>query len=157
MDIYVKSNSIDLNKHFPYLVNLSLRFLITPCWLVLCLSGDSFYKSFDREVLECIKCYYNQPKRLLRICLPAFISLFLTGAIMLVYQPLASCLWPATAKPDINTAITCFLSPAGLVYALSFGFTFQMVLEKHRRVLKKVGKDRGKPLYLESSKRYGKT
>ena len=41
-------------------------------------------------------------------------------------------------RPDINTAVTCFLAPAGLIYALSFGFTFQQVLEKHKRVLNKV-------------------
>ena len=65
----------------------------------------------------------------------------------MLYSPMASCLWPGQARPDINTAVTCFLAPAGLIYALSFGFTFQQVLDKHRGVLAKVNK---LPTFLSS-------
>lgn len=56
----------------------------------------------------------------------------------MLYNPLAKCLWPGQSRPDINTAVTCFLAPAGFIYALSFGFTFQQAFEKHRGVLQKV-------------------
>ena len=56
----------------------------------------------------------------------------------MLYNPITTCLWPGQTRPDINTAVTCFLAPAGFIYALSFGFTFQQVFEKHRGVLHKV-------------------
>ena len=71
----------------------------------------------------------------------------------MLYQPITSCLWPGSGvRPDVNTAITCFLAPAGLIYALSFGFTFQQVLEKHRGVLAKVcwHVDDDKHIYVKS-------
>ena len=104
------------------------------------LKGGNFYCPFDKEVLSKVKSYYNNVKGLITICIPAFCSLVLTAASMVLYQTMVSCLWPVTGRPDINTAITCFLAPAGLVYALSFGFTFQQALEKHRSVLGKVRK-----------------
>ena len=87
--------------------------------------------------------YYNQPKQLLFICVPALISLMFTALIMFLFEPLVGCLWPNNSgqRPaSINAAITCFLSPAGLVYALSFGFTFQQALEKNSSTLRKVNK-----------------
>lgn len=37
-----------------------------------------------------------------------------------------------------KTAIACFLAPAGLVYATSFGFAFQQALSKQGEVLRKI-------------------
>ena len=40
--------------------------------------------------------------------------------------------------PNINQCVSCFLTPAGLVYALSFGFAFQQALAKQNDVLNKM-------------------
>ncbi|OWF46889.1 hypothetical protein KP79_PYT14971 [Mizuhopecten yessoensis] len=43
--------------------------------------------------------------------------------------------------PNINESIACFLSPAGMVYAVSFGFAFQQVLGKQTDVMKNIAHD----------------
>ena len=99
---------------------------------------DHFYDDFDLEVLNDLKTKNNKLSTLLKLCIPSLISLTLASSFMFSQDLVFNCMWPLKNRPDINTAVTCFLAPAGLVYALSFGFTFQQVLEKHRHILKKI-------------------
>ena len=80
----------------------------------------------------------NSFRELFIISLPALGSLLMAGVAILFTQPIMACLWPTIERPDINTCISCYLAPAGLVYALSFGFMFQQALEKHNSSVDKV-------------------
>ena len=45
--------------------------------------GDGqLLSDFDLEVLECLKTYYNRPKKLAQICVPAFLSLVATAMLL---------------------------------------------------------------------------
>ena len=105
-------------------------------------SGDEFFSEFDREVLEGMQSFHNHPSELLRIAMPALLSLALCPFTLYLYQPLTTLFWdPETFKagaPNINDAINCFLAPAGLVYATSFGFAFQQALSKQTNVLTRI-------------------
>jgi hypothetical protein len=62
-----------------------------------------------------------------------------------MYTPFTTFIWPKETfpiAPDINDAIACFLAPAGLVYATSFGFAFQQALSKQTHIIEKVTKDK---------------
>ena len=105
---------------------------------------DSFLTPFDTEVLDSMGSFNNRPLELLRISTPALLSLALCPATLYLYRPFATLFWPNFAvPPDINEAIACFLAPAGLVYATSFGFAFQQALSKQREVLQKVSHELG--------------
>jgi hypothetical protein len=82
-------------------------------------------------VLHALRNCYNQPKELFRIALPAIFSLALCPVTLYMFDPLRKMLWPekqyGPVMPNINDAISCYLAPAGLVYATSFGFAFQQV------------------------------
>ena len=54
----------------------------------------------------------------------------LTKRVSLVLTTLADVLSNHQYMPDINDAIGCFLGPAGMVYAIFFGFTYQSVTGK---------------------------
>ncbi|XP_061195900.1 uncharacterized protein LOC133204162 [Saccostrea echinata] len=105
------------------------------------LEEDNFYSDFDKEVIESLSTSHNRPLDLFIIALPAILSLALCPITLYLYYPLVNFLWPpeefATA-PDINDAVACFLAPAGLVYATSFGFAFQQALSKQHHILEKV-------------------
>ncbi|CAD5124049.1 DgyrCDS12355 [Dimorphilus gyrociliatus] len=101
----------------------------------------TFLSSFDLEVIRSMNSYHNRPKELFRISFPALISLSLCPFTLYLYQPLIDIFWPKSSfatPPDINEAIACFLAPAGLVYATSFGFAFQQALGKQGEVLRKI-------------------
>ncbi len=102
--------------------------------------GDDvrFCEPFDLEVLDELKIYSNKPKELIKICIPAFACLLMTSCFMFAHDAMFSCIWPHRERPDINTGVTCFLAPAGFIYALSFGFTFQQTMEKNRAIMTKV-------------------
>lgn len=102
---------------------------------------DTLMNEFDREVINSLRHYSNHPRELVNIAIPAFTSIFMSTTTLLIYDPLVDYLWPGRGRqPRINTSVTCFLAPAGLVYALSFGFVFQQTLIKHKEVLEKVGR-----------------
>ena len=98
---------------------------------------------FDHEVMANMGVWYNKPLALLKIYLPAISCLLLCCALYYLNQfYIIKCMWPhLAARPNINSAVTCFLVPAGLVYALSFGFMFQQCMEKQRIILLKVTRE----------------
>lgn len=54
--------------------------------------------------------------------------------------------WPPErykTPPMINEAVACFLAPAGMVYAVSFGFAFQQVLSKQLDITRKIHEEIG--------------
>jgi hypothetical protein len=98
-----------------------------------------FFSDFDREVIDSL--VYNTPGALFQIALPALLSLALCPFTLYLYQPFTRFLWPPeqyTTPPNINDAISCFLAPAGLVYATSFGFAFQQALTKQHHIMNKI-------------------
>ena len=108
------------------------------------LEDEDFLTPFDKEILDSMGSFNNRPLELLRIAGPALLSLALCPATLYLYQPFTKLFWPnRAAAPDINEAIACFLAPAGLVYATSFGFAFQQALSKQREVLQKVSYELG--------------
>ena len=90
---------------------------------------ETFFTEFDMEVLQSLRNCYNQPKELVHIALPALVSLILCPLTLYMYEPFRKIMWPDIypVMPNINDAIACYLAPAGLVYATSFGFAFQQV------------------------------
>ena len=106
-----------------------------------------FFSEFDKEVARSLGKHLNSTRELLRIASPALLSLALCPATLYMYEPLVDVFWPASdgfdSQPDINEAIACFLAPAGLVYATSFGFAFQQALSKQIEVMTRVAHEIG--------------
>lgn len=103
-----------------------------------------FLSPFDNEVIEAFQTHRNRPLDLLKIAFPALLSLALCPFTLYLYSPLTTFIWPKAEfpnAPDINDAIACFLAPAGLVYATSFGFAFQQALSKQTHIMDKVTKE----------------
>lgn len=100
-----------------------------------------FYTRHDFRVLEHLQLYQNNPKYLFKIGIPTVTSLIFCPIIMAVYKPTARFLWPNRTQPAINEAIACFLAPAGMVYAVSFGFAFQQVLQKQLDITARLNND----------------
>ena len=104
----------------------------------------TFLNDFDVEALESLKTFNNRPSQLCKIAAPAVLSLALCPFLLYIYGPMVTLFWPnKTAQPNINEAIACFLAPAGLVYATSFGFAFQQVLTKQHDLLAKISYEIG--------------
>lgn len=109
-----------------------------------CKDEPPFLTPFDMEVIDTFKTHYNRPIDLLKIAFPALLSLALCPFTLYLYTPLTTFIWPKdeyASPPDINDAIACFLAPAGLVYATSFGFAFQQALSKQSHIMDKVTKE----------------
>lgn len=103
-----------------------------------------FLSQFDNEVIACFQMHRNRPLDLLKISFPALLSLALCPVTLYMYTPFTTFIWPKETfpiAPDINDAIACFLAPAGLVYATSFGFAFQQALSKQTHIIEKVTKE----------------
>ncbi|KAK7115783.1 uncharacterized protein [Littorina saxatilis] len=90
---------------------------------------------FESNDLEIIQHIQGQGpingRELLNILMPVIFSLGFCPLTLLLHRPIIHCLWPPsvyTIAPNINDAIACFLVPAGMVYAISFGFAFQQVI-----------------------------
>ena len=69
-------------------------------------------------------------RELVNIMMPVILSLGFCPLTLLLHSWIVDCLWPPSlfsSAPNINDAIACFLVPAGMVYAISFGFAFQQV------------------------------
>ncbi|XP_071943832.1 uncharacterized protein [Antedon mediterranea] len=92
--------------------------------------------------MDGLRHHYNQPLALVFIACPAVLSLAFCPLVLFIRLPLINIFW-GDSMPNINDAIACFLAPAGLVYAVSFGFTFQSVLEKQKVILDAVSLEIG--------------
>ena len=83
----------------------------------------------DRMTVIKFSLYFNQPHFLIKIAFPTLLSLALCPASLYLYPICRDQFWPPSlfvrGPPNINGAISCFLTPAGLVYAIAFGFAFQ--------------------------------
>ncbi|XP_001185164.2 uncharacterized protein LOC754319 [Strongylocentrotus purpuratus] len=92
--------------------------------------------------MEALRRHYNRPLSLFLITLPAIISLSIGPCLLLLRAPLIAAFWP-NGLPNINDGVACFMAPAGLVYAVTFGFTFQSVLDKQRGITTTVSTEVG--------------
>ena len=94
---------------------------------------------FQRKDVRLIEYLQGQGltnvRELLAIMMPVILSLGFCPLTLLLHGIIVDCLWPPSmyfSAPNINDAISCFLVPAGMVYAISFGFAFQQVAGKFR-------------------------
>ncbi|XP_062567442.1 uncharacterized protein LOC134229690 [Saccostrea cucullata] len=105
------------------------------------ISNVSFLSNFDLEVLKALQNISNRPSELLKIGLPAVVTICLGTFAMLFYHSTTEFFWPKDKYPQLpnnNQCVSCFLTPAGLVYAISFGFAFSSALGKQSDILTKV-------------------
>ncbi|XP_033123536.1 uncharacterized protein LOC117122146 isoform X2 [Anneissia japonica] len=106
------------------------------------ISHQSFLTYDDVKVIDSMHGHSNRPLQLIIIAGPALLSLGFCPIVLYMYTPLVSYFWPAEkfpdGVPDVNDAIACFLAPAGLVYATSFGFSYQSALQKQRSLLSNI-------------------
>lgn len=103
--------------------------------------SGSFFSPFDLEALDGLNTYYNRASELCKIALPSLLSLAVCPFTMYLFEPMARQMWTVEdfpTLPNINEAIGCYLAPAGLVYATSFGFAFQQALHKQAEILNKM-------------------
>ncbi|XP_070573510.1 uncharacterized protein [Ptychodera flava] len=103
---------------------------------------QAFFAESDIDAIDSLYSFFNQPVPLIIIALPALISLAFCPLVLFMYKPMVEFFWPASlfpsGPPNINEAISCFLAPAGLVYATSFGFSFQGAMQKQRALLNNI-------------------
>ena len=79
----------------------------------------------DAALLCEIRAFQNNPIAMLKLAFPAVGAMALCPITLFLYDPLVEFLWPPDkfkTLPDINMAIICFLMPAGMIYATTFGF-----------------------------------
>ncbi|XP_061193763.1 uncharacterized protein LOC133201994 [Saccostrea echinata] len=104
-------------------------------------SNCSFLSKFDLEVLKVLQTFPNKASELLKIGLPALVTICLGPFAMFFYHSTTEFFWPENKYaqlPNNNQCVSCFLTPAGLVYAISFGFAFSSALAKQSDILTKV-------------------
>ncbi|XP_060081913.1 uncharacterized protein LOC132561167 [Ylistrum balloti] len=100
-----------------------------------------FIGDFDKEVLYKLRSLHIQPGEIIRICLPAISTMVVGPLLMLGYYEIIEFFWSTDdypVLPNINQCVACFLTPAGLVYAISFGFAFQQAINKQCDILEKM-------------------
>ncbi|XP_048754735.2 uncharacterized protein LOC125665868 [Ostrea edulis] len=100
-----------------------------------------FLTEFDLEVLQFLQNFSNKPSELLKIGIPALVTICLGPIAMIFYHSTTEFFWPKEKYPQLpnnNQCVSCFLTPAGLVYAISFGFAFSSALNKQSDILNKV-------------------
>ncbi|XP_071107687.1 uncharacterized protein [Haliotis cracherodii] len=88
----------------------------------------------DKKVLQSITGQTNTFKELVKIVTPATLSLAFCPLTLFTHGLILEGFWPMNVfprAPNINDGIACFLVPAGMVYAISFGFAFQAVFTRH--------------------------
>ena len=104
-------------------------------------TSAKFLTQFDLDVLKYLQGFSNKPMELLKIGTPALITIILGPCSMLFYYSTTEFFWPKetfSELPNNNQCVSCFLTPAGLVYAISFGFAFSSALGKQSEILNKV-------------------
>ncbi|XP_063401589.1 uncharacterized protein LOC134685611 [Mytilus trossulus] len=101
----------------------------------------AFLSPFDQEVMESMKTFKHSTTEFIQISIPALATMIIGPLMILMYHSTTEFFWSLTefpTMPNINQCVSCFLTPAGLVYALSFGFAFQQALAKQNDVLNKM-------------------
>ena len=99
---------------------------------------DQFLNAYDLEVLRSLPKSIHSAKELFRISFPCLLSLALCPMTLYMYQPLVDTFWfnldpDLLVLPNVNEAILCFLMPAGVVYATSFGFAIDTAVAKQSK------------------------
>ncbi|XP_072018552.1 uncharacterized protein [Amphiura filiformis] len=126
-ETYLAQGSVKLHKH-PQQIDLEQV-----------IDKDAFLSIKDMRVVKMMHTNCNRPWQLFLIAWPALASLAFCPMVLLMYPVLVEIFWPKdqfpNGPPNINDAIACFLTPAGLVYATSFGFSYQSVLQKQKDLL----------------------
>lgn len=88
----------------------------------------AFLTTKEEDILVQFAMYPNRPLILFKIAMPALLSMALCPFSLYMYMPMVNYFWPPSKHsevPEVNDAIQAFLTPAGLVYAIGFGFAFQ--------------------------------
>ena len=86
------------------------------------------FSAFDHTINHQLEIYPYKLRVLVKMCIPTLASLAFMPVALFLHQPLLELFWPTVLfpkPPKINDVISCFLIPAGLVYAIAFGFAFQ--------------------------------
>ena len=66
---------------------------------------------------------------------PAILTLLFCPAILYTKEPLMKWFFPdGQVGENLNDALSVFLAPSGLVYALTFGFSYQIAMDKFKEV-----------------------
>ncbi len=100
--------------------------------------SHTFLTSNDLAVLHKFQIHFNRPKPLLVILLPSVLTLGFCPATLFMRSVMVNGFWPPdifAMPPNINDSISSFLVPAGLVYAIAFGFAFQEAISKSSKVV----------------------
>ena len=96
------------------------------------IQNNNFLNESDLDVLHRFKSFQNNPNSLIKIVAPTLLSMLVCPMTLFVYKPLLDFTWPPNrfpTPPDINSAVNCFLMPAGLVYAI-----FQNVMSNFQQL-----------------------
>ena len=108
------------------------------CWKLL--DDDKFLCDWDNEALDCLSRSGYSFMDAIVLTMPTLCMVAMSSGILLSYEPIVHCFWPTKARSSatMNAVISCFIIPAGFVYALSFGFMFQFAMEKFAICINKV-------------------
>ena len=85
----------------------------------------------DIQHLAAFRRFQNSPLPLFKLALPCLLSVIFCPATLYSAPLLVNFLYPKEhgGMPVINDVIQAFLMPAGLVYAIAFGFALQNALQ----------------------------
>ncbi len=103
--------------------------------------SHKFLTSNDRAVLHNFQIHFNRPLPLLLISLPSLLTLAFCPVALLLHPMLVDGFWPPDIfpePPNVNDVISSFLVPAGLIYAIAFGFAFQEAISKSNKAVSSV-------------------
>lgn len=93
----------------------------------------------EKKIIRKFIYFSNNLRSLFKSAIPVFISMGMSPFVIIIYPQMLALFWPdridsEKGVPKINDVIACFLMPAGIIYAIAFGFTFQDVLFKRQSI-----------------------
>ncbi len=100
-----------------------------------------FFMPCESEMLAKLLKFQNSFTQLLRLSLPATLSIAFCPLALFFHGPIVEFMWPYAefmTAPNINDALACYLVPAGLVYAIAFGFAYQEAISNQNRLVEKL-------------------
>ncbi|XP_071166728.1 uncharacterized protein [Mytilus edulis] len=93
---------------------------------------DPFFTEYEVHALGLMSHFQNSVRKLVFISVPPLLGLIFCPMTLFIYSPMANYFWPSdSSTPNINDALGCFLVPAGMVYAITFGYAIEEVQQKH--------------------------